>query len=231
METPGQAPTGTFLMERRVLAQYILASTVINYTVEHAKEVLDTVRASREHMVKTGAVYDENDVIVLEHGKSETGSWATPMLDVPSGKVVALDSIPYWEHTQALHTRSRATAYVIPKGLSNEKEILRVADNHAIGYYTVPADSAIKLQQYIQKDTEIDLAEERVASFEQGAYVFPNTVPSTILGVIMEPDFGHSYTDRKMTLLSMGLIAADENGHLPIYRYCHDLADGKVTAE
>ena len=47
----------------------------------------------------------------------------------------------------------------------------------------------------------------------------------------MEPDFGSTATDRKMNLLSMGLIAADEKGYLPVYRYCHDLLDGKVVAE
>lgn len=231
VETPGQEPTGTFLMERRVLAQYVLASTVINYTVANAKEILDTVHGSREHMVKTGAVYDENDVIVLEHGKGQTGTWATPMLDVPSGTVAALNEIPYYEHTEALHTRPRATAYVIPKGLVKEAEIFRVAGNHALGHYELPAGSRVLLKQYIKMDGEVTLAEECVVTFSQGAYVFPNTVPSTIAGVIMEPDFGSAATDRKMTLLSMGLIAADENGKLPIYRYCHDLADGKVTAE
>jgi hypothetical protein len=38
-------------------------------------------------------------------------------------------------------------------------------------------------------------------------------------------------TDRKMTLLSMGLIHADESGRLPLYRYCHDLINGTVATE
>ena len=35
--------------------------------------------------------------------------------------------------------------------------------------------------------------------------------------------------DRKMTLLRMGLITVDAIGHLPLYRYCHDLKDGKIS--
>ena len=228
VETPGQAPAGTFLMERRVLGQYVLASTVITYTAEHAKEILDTVHGSREYMVKTGAVYDENDVIVLEHGKSETGTWETPMLDVPSGEVYSLKPLPYYEHTEALLTRPRATAYVIPKGLDKESGIFRVAGNHALVHYELPAGSTLLLKQYSKNNDAIALGEEQSFTFAQGAYVFPNTVASTILGVIMEPDFGSSYTDRKMNLLSMGLVEADENGKLPIYRYCHDLKDGKI---
>ena len=34
---------------------------------------------------------------------------------------------------------------------------------------------------------------------------------------------------RQMTLYSMGLVEADDQGNLPIFRYCHDLTDGKVA--
>ena len=49
--------------------------------------------------------------------------------------------------------------------------------------------------------------------------------------VIMEPDFNPANPDRKMTLLRMGLIEADEAGALPLYRYCHTLETGKVAVQ
>jgi len=230
VETPGQVHQGMLFMERRVLAQYILASTVITYAVEHADEILSTVHAAREHMCRTGGVYDENDCIVLEHGSTETGSWATPLIHVPTGTVVDADyACPYSEHTEALHKRPRATAYVLPQGLENEEEILRVAACHALPYYRLPAGSAVRLRQYLRGE-EIALAQEQLHRFEIGAIVFPNTVPSTVLGVIMEPDF-NAASGRKMTLLSMGLIAADEEGRLPLFRFCHDLQNGKLPTE
>ena len=231
VETPGQLHLGMNFMERRMLAQYVLASSVIDYTVAHAEEIMETVHNSRAWMEKIGPVYDENDLMILEHGKTETGRWATPLLNVTTGEVIDPDfSEAYLEQVNFLHARPRATAYVIPKGLCNEEEILRVAANHAIGYYELPQGSRVNLRQYVQAEDKIDLAGEQTVSFENGAYVFPNTLPSTILSVIMEPDFASSY-NRKMTLFSMGLIAADENGKLPIYRYCHDLSEGKVVAE
>lgn len=230
VETPGQVHLGMAFMERRVLAQYTLASTVIRYAAEHSREILDTVHGSREHMCRTGPVYDENNCIVLEHGGTETGTWATPMIHVPTGRVTDPDySCPFKEHTLALKTRPRATAYLLPAGLPDEAEILRVAACHGIGWYTLPAGSAVPVRQYV-KGEEISLSEEKGHTFPEGAIVFPNTVPSTILGVILEPDFNAS-AGRKMTLLSMGLLEPDEQGRLPLYRYCHDLENGKVATE
>jgi len=228
VETPGQTHLGMAFMERRVLGQYVLASTVIDYTVEHAREVMELVRTSREEMVKSGAVYDEKKLIVLRHEKTETGIWSSPLIHVPSGRVTDPNhAVAYNEQTKALHSRPRATAYVIPKGLPNEAEILRVTENHAISRYELPAGSQLLLRQYTWAGEQADLEEERLVSFPEGAYVFPNTVPSTVLGVIMEPDFNRR-SGRKMTLYSMGLMDADETHRLPLYRHCHDLQDGRI---
>ena len=88
--------------------------------------------------------------------------------------------------------------------------------------------SATSLQQYLQKDDGISLAPEQVITFETGAHVFPNTIDSTILGMIMEPDFNPTKPELKRTILRMGLICPDEGGQLPLYRYCHNLENGKI---
>lgn len=231
VETPGQLHLGMNFMERRVMAQYVLASSVIDYTVANAREVMEAVHTSRQTVSAKGAVYDENNVIVLEHEKVETGYFASPLLDVPTGKVVDPEhTIAYRENAEAKYTRSRATAYLIPKGLEKEAKIFQTAATHAFVYYSLPAGSRVSLQQYTQTGDETGLTEEKTVCFETGAWVFPNTVPSTILNVIMEPDFGKVYK-RKMTLYSMSYIAPDEQGNLPLYRYCHDLTDGKVSVE
>lgn len=231
VETPGQLHMGMFCMERRVLAQYVLASSVIDYTVEHAAQILQTVHTSWETMRQKGAIYDENDVIVLEHERVETGAWATPLLHVPTGEILETDhSIAYREHTAASSTRPRATAYLVPMGLEKEAAILQTATNHAIGYYSLPAGSCVRVRQYVQTEDKMALTEEQEVCFENGVYVFPNTLPSTILSVIMEPDFNRA-SGRKMTLLSMGHISADGKGFLPVFRYCHDLTEGKVSVK
>jgi hypothetical protein len=218
-------------IERRVMAQYTLASTVINYAADHSAELLETVHGSRKRMALSGQIYDESRLFVLEHGRGQTGSIRVPNINVPCGRVTddALE-VFYDEHTTALKCRTRPTAYIIERGTENEAEILRVLSVHAAPYYELPVGSTVKVRQYLKADNEIVLADESPICFDKGAYVFPNTVPSTILSVVMEPDFNAS-SGRKMTLLSMGLIVPDDLGALPVYRYCHDLEDGKVKTE
>ena len=231
IETPGQIFLGMSFMERRVISQYIPASSIIRYTAQHSREILDTVHSSRKMIAETGAVYDPNRLFVLEHDKEETGAWITPMIHVPTGQVTdPCCSTPYKEHTIALATRIRPTAYLLPQNLPNQEEILRVAGIHGIGHYTLPAGSKVSVRQYLRQDDEIQLGAEEVFCFTEGALVFPHTVNSAVLNVIMEPDF-NKVSGRKMTLLSMGLIEADESGCLPIFRYCHDLDNGKVVAK
>ena len=229
VETPGQINQGMCFMERRVLSHYVLASSIIDYAVKNRYELLAKIQASRSFMSKSNQIYDEKKLFVLEHGAPVTGSWASPLIHVPSGKVVDPDyCADYKEHTEALITRPRATAYVLPQGLTKEAEILRVTENHAVPHYRLPAGSTVSLKQYIKTEDGIILTDEQPVSFENGALVFPNVVDSTILNVIMEPDFNPANPDRKMTIMRMGLISPDDTGKLPLYCYCHNLENGKI---
>ena len=232
VETPGQVHMGMLCMERRVLAQYVLASSVIRHTAQHSAQVMATVHASRELMQTSNQIYDDKKLFVLDHGATVTGSLANPLIHVPSGEIVDADhSINYTEQTEALLTRPRATAYILPAGLPQEGEILRVAGNHALEHYRLRAGSTAVVKGYRQTKDGIALLDEAPVTFQNGALVFPNTADSTILNVIMEPDFNPSNPDRKMTLLRMGLLEADAAGTLPLYCYCRTLEGGKIAAD
>ena len=193
--------------------------------------MLDTVHGSRNAMVSKGAVYDEADMVVLHHEKLETGSWATPLINIPSGKVVEEKHVvPYTEHMIAARTRVRPTAYLMPRGLEAEEQILQVAAGHCIGWYTLEPGSTVSVRRYRDVEGEVSLTEEYSHCFENGALVFPNTVPSVVISAYLEPDFDRE-SGRKFTPVSMGFVTADENGDLPMFRYCHDLQDGKVAVE
>ena len=223
---------GMSCVERRVMSQYAIASALIEYTVEHSAEMMAMVHASRDFMKKSNPIYLEEKLFVLEHGSTVTGTWYSPLVHVPTGEVVEENhAIEHKEHTQALATRPRATAYVIPMGLATEAEILRVATIHGAEPYTLPAGATLNLKQYIKTEDGFTITEEQPFTFEKGAWVFPNTVDSAVLNVIMEPDFNPGNPERKMCLLRMGLIKADENGNLPLYRYCHTLENGKVNLQ
>ena len=215
-------------MARRVMAQYVLASTAIEYAAEHSEEVKRIVRESRLKMINAGSVYDESNLIVLEHEKAPIGSLPTVIIDVPSGREVEVQDMAYSEHVNALKARVRPTAYVIPRGLENEERILSLLTCHAVPYYSLPEGSAVMLRGYLKEECGVELTDECAVSFENGAYVFPNNLPSTVLSVLMEPDF-NSVSKRKMCLCSMGLADFDESGKFPVYRYCRDLNCGKVV--
>ena len=220
---------GISCVERRVLSQYAIASALIEYTVEHSVEMMAMVHASRDFMKKSNPIYLEEKLFVLEHGSTVTGTWHSPLIHVPSGEVVEENhAIEHKEHTEALATRPRATAYVIPVGLAHEAEILRVTGIHGAEHYALPAGSTVNLKQYVKTENGFTITEEQPVTFENGALVFPNTVDSAVLNVIMEPDFNPGNPERKMCLLRMGLIKADEAGMLPLYRYCHTLENGKL---
>lgn len=223
---------GMNCVERRVMSQYAIASALIEYTVEHSVEMMAMVQASRDFMKKSNPIYLEEKLFVLEHGSTVTGTWYGPLVHVPSGEVVEENhAIQHKEHTEAVATRPRATAYVIPMGLSTEAEILRVATIHGAEPYKLPAGATVNLKRYIKTEKGFDITQEQPVTLEEGAWVFPNTVDSAVLNVIMEPDFNPGNPERKMCLLRMGLIQADENGNLPLYRYCHTLEDGKVNLQ
>jgi len=231
VETPGGPTLGSYFLERRVLAHYAMASAILRFSVENEDRVKKTVRESREEMIRRGAVYDEENLIVVEHQNAPTGSLSTPMIFVPDGTVTDPErEIAYQEQVIAARTRPRPTAYLVPKGLEKEERILRLVTDHALSYETLPAGVRLSLRQYYRKDGKTLLREEETVEFPSGALLFLNTVPSTVLGVLMEPDFSEHYK-RKMTLFSMGLIFEDENGNLPVYRYCHDLIQGRIKPE
>ena len=227
VETPGGTTLGSFCMARRVVAQYTLASTVITYAAENADEILNIVRSSRKAMIEKGRVYNEESLMVLEHDKSQTGSLVAPMIHVPSGIAEPPETTNYFEHTIALRSRPRPTAYIIPMGIENESKITELLACHGIKYRTLPEGCTVSLRQYIKAEDGVDLADESAVRFDKGAYLYLNTVPSTVLSVILEPDF-NSVSKRKMSLLSMNLVNFDESGGLPIYRYCHDLKNDTI---
>ncbi len=102
---------------------------------------------------------------------------------------------------------------------------------HALDHYRLGAGAVALVKGYRQTKDGIELGKEAPVTFQNGALVFPNTADSTILNVIMEPDFNPSNPDRKMTLLRMGLLEIDEDGRLPLYCYCRTLEGGKIAAD
>jgi len=210
--------------ERRVLAHVVGAESAITYVAENAARVQKVVDEERQRIVEQGSIYSEDDQVILDVGSS-----THPEHDIDQvwtyqdGKQVHNTLTPSASDV-VVRSRIAPTAYVIAAGESYTQTVLALMDKHAISYEFLPAGTTVLLQQYTGTATEAGLTEEKLVTFENGAYVFyKNQVRGITLSMLMEPDVTDLAT-YKGTLAQRSILPVDA-----IYRYCHDLnAQGKV---
>ncbi|MBR3934066.1 MAG: S-layer homology domain-containing protein [Clostridia bacterium] len=219
--------------ERRVMSQYVAASTIIDYAAKNSQTIVELCKNNRDNIIKKGATYEEDDNIGLKHISTyDENTIASPKIDYLTGEVIDPDNASKVRiFTTFTRSRTRPTAYVIPKGEKWADSALDVLKCHAVEYYELENGASARLVQYKGSASATELCDEKTVSFENGAYVFPmNQSSAAILALIMEPDV-HNANNDKINLLSMGFAEPDENGLMPIYRYCYGLKDGKIILE
>ena len=229
METRG-IYLGNEAYAHRTACHVVSAMSFLNYAAENATELAALVAAERQRIITEGAVYDEEDIIILSTGKSKHPELTlqTERYHLISGEVTIIDQIPDM-HDQILRSRVAPTAYVLPADLPKIDAILDQMDAQSITYTKLPANAAVSLQQYYGTTDEAFLSEETTVVFPNGAYVFTmGQAKGEILALLMEPDV----TDLalyKNNLTFQGKIPQDANGYFSSYRYVHDLVDGKIA--
>lgn len=229
METRG-IYLGNEAYAHRTACHVVSAMSFLNYAAENAAEMAAIVAAERQRIITEGAVYDEEDIIILSTGKSKHPELTiqTERYHLISGEVTMIDQVPYM-HDQILRSRVAPTAYVLPADLPKIGAILDQMDAQSITYTKLPANAAVSLQQYYGTTDEAYLTEESTVVFPNGAYVFTmDQAKGEILALLMEPDV----TDLalyKNNLTFQGKIPQDTSGFFSSYRYIHDLVDGEIT--
>ena len=232
IETKG-IHAGMSMFERRVMSQWGAASGIISFAAENSGRILKTVAEARAEIVAKGATFETNDVIILRHHdvKDEEVFWEDyPVYDMASGVQTGTTDYTWIRRAGVDTSRPRPTAYVIPADISGIDDILKTVDGHQIQYYKLDNGSSVSLKQYVYQDiTSSNLGGERTVTFANGAYVFPmNQTASTLMGLMFEPDV---YDNRayKSDFIRMGYMEATAGQPLPLYRYEHDLVNGKVS--
>lgn len=218
---------GRMTFERRVMAQYAVVESMIDYVVAHEAQVRAAVAAGRQALAADGGVYTEDDHVVLTHGVSKSsGSGYTisrPTWNLADGTSVnpsATGTIYRYDIKERF--RPRPTAYVIAKGEDWAEEVISIMQKNGIHWDELEAGSTVLLQQYRGSATSAELTDEIAVFFESGAYVFPmNQVGANVIAMTMEPDVTDS-AGYNGTLVQSGVVAPT-NGMLPIYRYSYDL--------
>ena len=224
METRG-IYLGNECYETRTASHTVCALTYLKYCAENADTIAATVAAEQAGLVLRGKTYEESDQITLS-GKEVLHPEYNQVTEKANFGNGTIDKNYTHEAYMYEVGRSRVapTAYVIPKGLPREAEILELMQLQEIAYYELPANTAISLQQYSGtvgadlKTTNLTLSTEQMFAFPTGCYVFRmDQVNSYVLAKLMEAD------DGSLDLVEQGRIPGNEDGTLPIYRYIKDL--------
>lgn len=214
----------------RTASHIVSAMAYLNFCAEHVDEMAELVAAEQADQILRGKTYEDSDTLILS-GKTVAHpeyNKITEKFNFANGNIDTA-----YEQTAYLYepgrTRVAPTAYVIPKGLPREAEILELMELQEIDYYALPANTAISLQQYSgvvdsdRKTTGVTLSTEQYFTFPTGCYVFQmDQVNAYVLGKLMEAD------DASADLVEQGRISVNEDGTVPIYRYIHDLTEDEI---
>ena len=222
---------------RRVFSQQQTTHSIIDASIANASEIKSTVAAARAEVIKKGASYREDDVVVLH----QTASGKTMSPRELTRYQFSLDGVGETKTSAAalsmndtvVRSRTRPTAYVIPKDIPNLDKILYILDNQGAEYYELAPGSSAELAQYFYEDAytynerelgfTAGLRDVQTVTFEQGAYVIPmDQVAGNVIAMTMEPDVNDS-NGYDGTLVQYGIVTYDETTKdFPLYRYIGD---------
>ena len=229
METRG-IYLGNEAYGNRVACHVVSAMNFLEYAAENADTLASLVAAERQRIITEGAIYDQEDIIILSSGATVHPEYAvtTERYNLLTGEITQYLQIPEL-YDQVLRSRVAPTAYILPADLPQIDSILDQMDAQHIAYTKLPANAAVALQQYYGTTEEAYLTEEKTILFPQGAYVFTmDQAKGEILALLMEPDVTDLATYNN-NLTFQGKIPQDANGYFSSYRYIHDLEDGKIS--
>ncbi len=254
VESPGGCAneSGDDWLERRITSHFVAADAIFKYAAANDTRLKSTVKSARDKIISDGATFNEDDKFVLRHGSNKAADTAIEyyrqFYDIRTGTVSQSKSktLKLYPNDKATRSRTRATAYFIPKsGDWMEKDklasvkaadkklqyerALETLDHHGAKYYEIPAGASFMARQYSGSATDATLLLEEVVTFENGGYVVPmNQVAGNVIGGLFEPDVTDN-SGNPGTFMQQGLYGTSEDGTLPVYRYERDLSTTDLT--
>ena len=213
----------------RTASHIVTVMEYMAFCAENAQRIKAIVEAEQKRIAEDGAIYNTDDTITLtwKYVADSRYDVQTDLYNMTTGGQVSTQKAMFYV---ANKTRVAPTAYVVPANLAKIEKILELMDLQEIPYYFLPANTAISLQQYSgsvnadRQGTDITLSAEQYYTFSSGAYVFQmDHSNAKILAYMAEPD-----SPSEADLVEQGRITLNSDGTFPLYRYVHDLQDGKI---
>ena len=221
-----------FAFPRRVYGQVVATKSVFETTADNANTIVNAVNRARAEVAEKGAVYDEDDILVLKQSASGAVTSPTPLHEYVAniyGDIESLGENAINLQDTVVRSRTRPTAYLVDAGQPWIDDLTYILEHHNAEYYYLAPGTTVEVQQYyyIQDDGSksciADLRDLAPVTFQKGALVVPmDQETGTIIGMLMEPDVGDS-ANYNGTLYQYGLLDYDEQTkNFPLYRYIGD---------
>ncbi|MBQ1241975.1 MAG: hypothetical protein IIX99_02085, partial [Oscillospiraceae bacterium] len=187
-EIPGQRK-GNQMWDRRVFSQFLTAKKMIDWTVENADLVNETVAAAKAELAATGKTFDADNQFTLQHANGTPIAAQRHIFDLRDGTLIEVRPYTLYRGDAAAHSRAYPIYYVVPKDASGIAKVLSIADMHGIEYSEVGPDEVMELRRYGGDYKVATLGEPQLYSFAGGAYKFPVAQElNAVLCTLMEPD-------------------------------------------
>ncbi len=224
VETRG-AHIGKGRYHRRVVAQYITVSSLLESVYERADEIRAVIAAERKDLAARGAKPDPKRPFILKAETSHTPEscvWVPfPTFDYITGECTDPDhKAEVYRIDTALRTRPFPKAYLVPRGRKWEKEVRERLELLGLEYELLPAGAEVTARQYRAGADPLsaELAKKARVAFPRGAVRVP-TAQSGILyaAYLFEPDIGDA-REGATSFVQTGVIPAAKDGAYPLYR-------------
>lgn len=232
--------------DRRVKTHADVCAEMIKWAASNDQLLLDTVNGAREKAIASGAIYNDDDKVVLEVTQDYSEVRDFSAINLEDFSLTTLP-VAFWNTQKATISKSRPepTAYLLPKGMeftipyngyktSTDKIAQDMMKYDGAEVFELEPGTTVDVEQYevltralAEKPISFEgyprfyvtvETQEAQQLFENGAYVFPmDQLAKVLIKVSLEPDLDGS-------LFMFNKFGTDwqPGDILPIYRYISD---------
>jgi len=228
----GLKPSLSFLVEsrgigigrenfkRRVTAQATTHASLLKTTAQHAGQILEVIRTSRN---SNGAAAGQERVVITSELR-ELPNQELPFMDIETGKPVEI-GVEYRSSTLAYPTleRARPSMYLLPPAY---KQISRKLKTLGVKVQELRKAATIEVESYTVTDHQVDTnmyeghflnhveteVSTQTMTFPAGSFLCSMMQPAgNVLPVVLEPESENSY-------VTYNYLSVETGDEIPVYR-------------
>lgn len=233
----GLQPTVSFLVEsrgigigrqdfaRRVAAQVVTQTSILQTAAGHASELKRTIEVARQELAAKGLIVDESDKVVVRSTPRLIEKYTLPLIDAVTGEVVQLPvKVRDAKQPSTVLERVRPYAYIMPPAYDAAARIL-AKSGVTVRKLAEPATLLVESYKIVDKkvntayfeghfrnDVKTEVQVKQM-EFPAGSYVYYMNQPAgNVIAMTLEPEADSS-------LVRFNHLPVDIGDIVPVYRY------------